>query len=98
MIKHIVFWKIQAEGSPEKIEQVYQEFSKKTAYLQTIIPEIKEARVALNCSKSDFDLCIDSVFDSMDTLNTYIEHPEHLKVREYLNSVTCAKAVFDYEY
>ena len=41
---------------------------------------------------------IDSVFNNIDELNEYINNPEHLKVREYMNSVSYDKTVFDYEF
>lgn len=100
MIKHIVMWKVKtaSEGGPETPAEVLAEFRNKTEHLKTIIPEIISARVASNLHQGGFDICIDSVFESMETLDTYIFHPEHLKVRAYMDSVTCDKAVFDYEF
>ena len=99
MIKHIVLWKINKDGSQEDREQTLGLFREKTEYLKTIIPEIKEARVALSYNGGDaFHLCIDSIFESDEALQTYINHPEHLKVRAWLNTVSYDKTVFDYEY
>lgn len=97
MVKHIVFWKINKGGTAEDRQKTLEQFRERTEYLKTIIPEIKEARVALNYNEGDvFHLCIDSVFDNDEALQTYINNPEHLKVREWLNSVSYDKAVFDY--
>lgn len=98
MIKHIVFWKITQLSGKDTRTEVFQQFNQKTEYLKTVIPEIIAARVALNDSASEYDICIDSVFASMEALEAYIIHPEHLKVREYMDSVTCGKTVFDYFY
>ena len=99
MIKHIVFWKINRDGTAEERQATVEAFRQKTAYLKSIIPEIREATVGANMNKGDvFHVCIDSVFEDVDQLNTYINHPEHLKVREFMNSVSYDKTVFDYEF
>lgn len=99
MIKHIVLWKINKGGSVKERERTLKEFRDKTEYLKTIIPEIVEARVALSYNGGDaFHLCIDSVFESDEALQRYINNPEHLKVRDWLNEVSYDKTVFDYEY
>lgn len=99
MIKHIVFWKLHKDGTAQEREKTICEFREKTEYLKTIIPQIREARVGGNINSGDvFHVCIDSVFDSVQDLDTYINHPEHLKVREFMNSVSYDKAVFDYEF
>lgn len=97
MIRHIVFWKINPDYDQEKFRFVVENFDKKTKYLKTIIPEIIEAKVGVNLfENSDYDLCIDSTFSSIEDLNKYISHPEHLKVRAFLNEHTTLKTVFDY--
>ena len=97
MIKHIVCWKILKDGTEEERRVVYRTFEEKLEYLKTIIPEIVEARVGVNYNEGDvFNLCIDSVFNSKEELSAYINHPEHLKVRAYLDSVSYDKMVFDY--
>ena len=99
MIKHIVFWKINKGGSGKEREKILNQFRNKTEYLKTIIPEIIEARVGLNYNRGNaFHLCIDSVFESDEALQCYINNPEHLKVREWLDEVSYDKTVFDYEF
>ena len=46
MIKHIVFWKINKDGTDSDRRATVEAFRKKTEYLQTIIPQIKSARLA----------------------------------------------------
>lgn len=99
MIKHIVLWKINKNGSLEDRRNTIESFKKKTEFLKTMIPEIKEATVGSNMNSGDaFHVCIDSTFDSEEALNTYIDHPEHLKVREFMNEVSYEKTVFDYTF
>ena len=97
MVKHIVFWKINENGTQEDRQETGRIFAEKTEYLKTIIPQIKEARVGLSYNGGDaFHICIDSVFESDQDLQIYINHPEHLKVRQFMNSVSYDKTVFDY--
>ena len=48
MIKHIVFWKINKDGTDSDRRATVEAFRKKTEYLQTIIPQIKSATVGYN--------------------------------------------------
>lgn len=97
MIKHIVFWKIHEHGTAQERQHTIEQFRLKTEYLKTIIPEIKEASVGCNINTGDaFHVCIDSTFCSPEELDAYIQHPEHLKVREFMNSVSYDKTVFDF--
>ena len=98
MLKHIVFWKICENGTAQEREEVVRTFRKKTEALREIIPEIKEAEVGANINENGFHVCIDSVFNNKEELDRYINHPEHLKVRAYMNEVSYDKTVFDYEF
>ena len=96
MIKHIVMWKVK-EG--ETVDNVVTKFRAMLDDLAKVCPVIVEGRVGINLNESEvFDFCIDSVFNNAEDLNTYIYHPVHLKIREYLTSISCEKAVFDYKY
>ena len=99
MLKHIVMWKLHKDGTDQQRKETIEAFRQKTEYLKSIIPEIIEARVGENIGEGDvFHVCIDSVFESVEALDTYIYHPEHLKVREFMTAASYDKAVFDYYY
>ncbi len=100
LIKHIVFWKIKPAGDKQAHVEIIREFKKRFASLKTIIPEILDAHIGynFNAGPNDFTMCCDALFRNLTELETYIVHPEHLKLREWLNSVSYDKAVFDYEY
>ena len=99
MIKHIVFWKINKDGTSEERRATVEAFRQKTAYLQTVIPQIQSAQVGWTVNEGDvFHVCIDSTFRSLEDLDAYINHPEHLKVRAFMNEVSYDKTVFDYEF
>ena len=99
MIKHIVLWKLkdQAEGAGRE-----QNLTRLRAMLQTLpalIPEIKtfELGQTLEPSESTYDLALVAAFATRETLQRYIEHPEHQKVAQFVRSVTAQRALVDYE-
>ena len=97
MIKHIVFWKV---SDPASGEAVYEKLSGMVERLKTLVPEISEARVGFNYRPDDkfpvYTLCLDSVFRFKEELAVYADHPEHIKLRDYMNSVADDRTVFDY--
>lgn len=97
MVKHIVFWKLQ--GNLDVRREFIREFRMKTKFLQTVIPQIKSVVVGENIySDNGYHVCIDSIFESFEELEIYISHPEHLKVRKFMDANTYDKTVFDYEF
>ena len=97
MLKHIVAWKILKNGTQEERMEAAKVFKEKTEYLKTIIPEIKKAAVGFNIAEGDvFHVCIDSRFEDQESLERYLIHHEHLKVREYMNGIAFDKMIFDY--
>lgn len=97
MIKHIVCWKLT--GDENTRASVIGEFRRKIDYLGSIIPQIVEAKVGENTNAGDvFHVCIDSVFHNQEELERYINHPEHLKVRDFMTEASFDKMVFDYEF
>lgn len=99
MIKHIVLWKFSKDSTEEDRLAVAQAFREKVEYLGTIIPEIKSATVGWNLSSGDvYHVILDSVFEDAESLDRYINHPEHLKVRAFINGATSERTVFDYKF
>jgi hypothetical protein len=68
--------------------------------LKDVIPQLKEVEVGINFNSSDaaFDLCLYSVFDSREDLEIYQNHPQHLKIAEYIAKVRTQRVVCDYEF
>ena len=95
MIKHIVFWNLKEENK----EANALELKKRLEALVPLIPEIVKLEVGINVNPSDmaYDICLYSEFESMDTLNTYQNHPEHVKVGEFIGDIRTSRVVCDYE-
>ena len=68
--------------------------------LQGVIPEIRRMEVKINheaASGENYDILLESEFDSLEDLQRYAIHPDHLKAGEYVSKVRTARAVIDYE-
>ncbi len=67
--------------------------------LLPIIPEIKRMEIGFDLTGSEMsmDLMLLTEFDSVETMKTYANHPEHLKVSSYVRKVTESRVVLDCE-
>jgi len=94
MIVHIVMFKFKNEN----IEKNLKEVTNKLNDLVGLIPELNSLEVGIDFSRSDraFDLSLYSTFDTKKALKAYAVHPEHLKVVEFIKSVTIESKVVDY--
>ncbi|HCW03966.1 MAG TPA: stress responsive protein [Clostridium sp.] len=99
MIKHIVMWKLKefAEGK-NKLENA-QIIKRDLEALQDKIKEIRHIEVGININESEqaYDVVLYSEFNSIEDLNIYQNHQEHLRVAEFVGKVREARVVTDYE-
>jgi hypothetical protein len=69
--------------------------------LKDVIPVIRKMEVFVNgddAPAGNYDIVLDSEFDTMDDVKTYAAHPEHVKVAEYIAKVRTGRAAIDYEF
>ncbi len=98
MLKHIVMWKIkdnvEGVGKTENINKMKNMLEN----LKGLIPEILEIEVGADINGSDaaFDVTLYSVFEDENTLLTYQNHPEHVKVAEFVGTITNQRCLVDY--
>ncbi|MCJ8173158.1 Dabb family protein [Clostridium botulinum] len=99
MIKHIVMWKLKefAEGK-SKLENA-NIIKINLENLKHRIDEVKliEVGVNINNSQQAYDVVLYSEFETIEDLNLYQNHPDHLKVGEFINEVKEDRIVTDYE-
>lgn len=101
MIKHVVFFRLadEAEGKT-KMENALL-IKQGLLSLLDKVPVLKSERVGINipnAAKTDYDICLECEFVTWDDLNTYQQHPEHLKVAAYITKCRTARAAVDYEF
>lgn len=78
MLTHIVCWKYKAETTDE----IRSEHKARLRALPGIIPEVLSFEVGSDILHLDrsFDTGLTSTFADRDTLDVYINHPEHQEV------------------
>ena len=99
MIIHIVNWKLK--DNIEEIEKINNAklVKEKLEALKGKITELVKIEVGINFNESEaaFDLVLYSEFKTKKDLDSYQNHPEHLKVAAFVKSVVEKRVVVDYE-
>ncbi len=99
MLTHIVVWKLKDYAeSAEKIEND-RIIKAKLEGLKDTIKGIKFLEVGINVNDTaDFyDVVLYSEFKNSDDFNAYQNHPEHLKVGDFIGKVWLERKVIDYK-
>ena len=98
MVKHIVLWNFLEELS---LEERLKAGAKMKALLEPIkekIPGAHEIQVVINqLSSSNRDIALISIFETVEALQSYQVHPDHVEAGKFVRSVTCNRACMDYE-
>lgn len=94
MVVHIVMFKFKEENKETNIQAVVVRLNA----LVALVPTLKSMEVGVNFTLSEraFDLSLYSTFETKEELEAYAIHPEHLKVVEFIKSVTLESKVVDY--
>ena len=94
MIKHVVMWKFK-----EHEEERMRKFLKGLNDLKEIIPEIQSMETGININpQNDYDTILISEFESMEDLEKYKTHPEHVKVSSLCKEIRVSRQAIDYQF
>lgn len=97
MVTHIVLWNYIDTLTPEQKIEAGTKIKNDLENLRSIIPGIISLEVKINqMDSSTKDIGLFSEFESEKALKQYAVHPEHVKVGQYIKSVTCGRTAFDY--
>jgi hypothetical protein len=101
MIKHVVTWKLKdfAENADKKTNAL--ELKEKLLGLKSGIPEIINMDVQFNsayASSDNFDVILISEFNGFKELESYIKHPDHQKVADFISRIRETRAAIDFEF
>ena len=88
-------WKFSEENKKENMNT----YKKMLMALPPIIKEVKHMEVGkeLNVGQGNYDMVLISEFKSMEDMQIYKEHPEHVKALEFCKTVCIERACVDYE-
>jgi len=81
MVRHIVAWNYAEGFSDEDNCKNALNMKRELEALKNLIPEIVTIELNIRpLASSDADLLLDSVFENEEALNSYVVHPEHVRV------------------
>lgn len=98
MVNHYVFWNLNDSLTKEERIQAGLTIKEKLEAVGKLVPGVISLEVRINeLESSNRDVALLSVFESVEALNAYQVHPEHVKAAGYVGSVTCNRTCFDFE-
>lgn len=100
MIHHIVFFRLldEAEGHTklENAQIIRDGLMSLLNKVDVLVSEEVGINIP-NAKKTDYDICLHCTFRTWEDVDTYQNHPEHLKVAGYIAKCRSARAAVDYE-
>lgn len=99
MIRHTLMWKFCDSLDGMDKDGIINLVEGKLYDLKPIIPEIISMKVERDILRSErsFDMLYIAEFESLEALERYRIHPEHVKVAEFIARARVAQAVCDSE-
>jgi hypothetical protein len=99
MIKHIVIWNLKAEAEGKTKAENIATMKQLLEDLTNKIPGIVSLEIGLKGTDSpanNDDIILVSEFKTWADLDLYANHPEHLKVVEFVKKVVEKRSAVDY--
>lgn len=95
MIKHIVLFKLKNPTT-----EVVNETVAKLRSLEGKVESLIALEIGADILRTErsYDVALTATFETLEGLQTYQVHPEHVKIIEYMNSVRESSIAADYEY
>lgn len=99
MVKHIVMFKLKPFETAAEKKAKLQEIKEKLEALIDKIEVLCGIRVDFNINPAEtWDLILTTELDSLEDVNTYANHPEHVAVaKNIIGPVKADRACVDYE-
>lgn len=96
MVKHIVLFKLNVE-EPQR-SQLIKEFCDAIMALPPVIDVIRHIEVSANINPAEqYDIALNSTFDTLADVATYATHPDHVAAAGLLKGKVASRACVDYE-
>lgn len=98
MVKHIVLFRLKKSLTTEEKTDVMLRFKAAIEALPEKIRSIRSIHVGLNMNpEEEWDICLDSTFDTLEEVKAYAVHPDHIAAASILKEVKDGRACTDYE-
>lgn len=100
MINHVVLFKLKKYNSPGEKQSEIGKLEEALLSLSGKIEALKYIEVGVNydLDAKSHDICLITHFESLDQLEAYSIHPEHLKVVELMRQHAIERAAVDFEF
>ena len=99
MIRHVVMFKFLPEADGRTKAENVAMTAERLRALPSLIPEILHSEVhigAAGAADANCDLLLVSDFESLDTLATYLVHPDHKAIGAFMRPLRESRAAVDY--
>ncbi len=98
-LRHVVMWKLKEEALGKDRDSNALELKERLLALKPLIPQIQKMEVSFDAKvdKTAFDVVLITEFNSIEDLNTYKIHPDHVEVANFVKEITSSRAVTDFE-
>ncbi len=99
VIKHIIMLKLKENALGKSKTENARIIKRDLESLRSTIKEIRHLEVGINVTGGPdaYDVALYSEFADKNALETYMNHPDHVKVGEFVRSVRESRIVVDYE-
>lgn len=96
MIRHMVAWNFR-EDMADSREEAAAKIKEIAEALPGKIPGLISLEIITNpMPTSTVDIILNSLLKSQEALSGYQVHPEHVRLGNYIKTVTCNRVCFDY--
>lgn len=97
MVNHIVMWNFRPELTEEERKETGIKMKRDLEALAGKIGGIISLKLVVNeLESSNKDIALISTFESVEALNAYQVHPEHVKTAGSFKEYICDRACLDY--
>lgn len=100
MIRHIVVWRLKDEAEGKSKKENARIIKESLEALKGIVPEIRSISVGINedgAPADNYDIVLNSTFDTLEDLAAYQSNSDHKKAGSYIVKVASERACVDYE-
>lgn len=98
MVKHIVMFRLKGGLEESTRRMAMHNFKDGIERLPEVIPFIKSVFVGININEAEaWDICLESVFNTLGEVKAYSVHPAHVAVASALKPYVEQRACVDFE-
>ena len=94
MIKHLVLWNLKSDTPLRDVDEITFQLLQ----LKKLDEVLELSVLKSNLKSSSRSYCLNVVFLNEKDYQSYLEHPDHIKVSNLINQAFCDRVCFDVEY